>query len=65
MPPSIRTASPLYTQLDIHVIGGGVVPEDDIQFLLDKGIKKIFTPGTIANEIAQYIEQLVRGDMNE
>ena len=50
---------------DIHVIGGGVIPEDDIQFLLDKGIKKIFTPGTMTNEIAQYIEQLVRGDMNE
>ncbi|PKR78924.1 hypothetical protein CEY16_03990 [Halalkalibacillus sediminis] len=47
---------------DIPVIGGGVIPEEDISYLEDAGIKKIFTPGTTTSEIATYIENLVRGD---
>ena len=36
---------------DIQVLGGGVIPEEDIAVLLDSGISKIFTPGTPVNEI--------------
>ena len=36
---------------DIVVIGGGVIPEGDIQPLLDCGLKKIFTPGTPIQKI--------------
>lgn len=31
---------------DIQVIGGGVIPEEDIALLLEAGISRIFTPGT-------------------
>ncbi|MGM8214052.1 cobalamin B12-binding domain-containing protein [Bacillaceae bacterium W0354] len=50
---------------DIPVIGGGVIPEDDIQYLLDQGIKKVFTPGTPTTEVAKYIDQLARGGLSE
>ncbi|UOF89906.1 methylmalonyl-CoA epimerase [Fodinisporobacter ferrooxydans] len=40
---------------DVLVIGGGVVPQDDIPYLLEKGIDAVFTPGTPISEIAAYI----------
>lgn len=47
---------------DIPVIGGGVIPNEDIPFLLEKGIKRIFTSGSSTDELARYIKQLVRPD---
>lgn len=44
---------------DIIVIGGGVIPEDDIPHLLEKGIKKIFTPGTSTRETIDFIRSEV------
>lgn len=44
---------------DILVIGGGVIPEDDIPFLQEQGIKGIFTPGTSIKDIAQFIREQV------
>ncbi|MGV3489299.1 MAG: methylmalonyl-CoA epimerase [Tuberibacillus sp.] len=44
---------------DIIVVGGGVIPADDIPFLESKGIKKIFTPGTPTIETAKFIERAV------
>lgn len=44
---------------DIIVIGGGVIPWEDIPFLESKGIQKIFTPGTPTLETAKFIEQAV------
>ena len=32
--------------LDILVVAGGVIPEDDIPFLKEKGIAAVFGPGT-------------------
>jgi methylmalonyl-CoA mutase C-terminal domain/subunit len=40
---------------DILVVGGGVIPAEDIPFLESKGIKKIFTPGTTTKDSADYI----------
>lgn len=47
---------------DIPVIGGGVIPSDDIPFLLEKGIKKIFTSGSSTELLADYIQQLIDPD---
>lgn len=44
---------------DIIVVGGGVIPWEDIPFLESKGIRKIFTPGTPSIETAKYIEAAV------
>jgi len=38
---------------DIPVLGGGVIPEEDIDLLLGDGLSAIFTPGTPASIIIQ------------
>jgi methylmalonyl-CoA mutase C-terminal domain/subunit len=45
---------------DILVVGGGVIPEEDIPYLQSQGIAKIFTPGTTTTETAAYIREHVR-----
>jgi len=42
---------------DKLVIGGGVIPEEDQQALLDAGISRVFTMGTPTREIIAYIER--------
>ncbi|MFC2948235.1 methylmalonyl-CoA epimerase [Virgibacillus sediminis] len=47
---------------DIPVVGGGVIPSEDIPFLLEKGVKKIFTSGSSTEALAKYIQELVQPD---
>lgn len=42
---------------DIILFGGGVIPEDDIPGLKEAGFKAIFTPGTPATEVVDFIQQ--------
>jgi methylmalonyl-CoA mutase C-terminal domain/subunit len=42
---------------EIVLFGGGVIPEDDIEFLKSKGFKAIFTPGTKADEVISFIKE--------
>ncbi len=42
----------------IIVIGGGIIPEEDIQKLLKMGVKQIFTPGTPTDKIVDYINKI-------
>ncbi len=44
---------------DILVIGGGVIPQDDIPGLKTAGIKEVFGPGTSTESIANYIKENV------
>jgi methylmalonyl-CoA mutase C-terminal domain/subunit len=44
---------------DILVIGGGVIPEQDIPLLKQSGIAEIFTPGSSIHGMAEYIRQHV------
>jgi len=41
---------------DILVLGGGVIPDDDIPFLKEKGIAEIFTPGTPTTTTIEFIK---------
>lgn len=41
---------------DVLILGGGVIPEDDIPGLKEAGIEEIFTPGTSTKDIVEYIE---------
>jgi len=41
---------------DKLVVGGGIIPEDDIQELIKAGVTKVFTPGTTTTEIVEYIK---------
>ncbi|MEQ6247339.1 methylmalonyl-CoA mutase [Sulfitobacter sp. HNIBRBA3233] len=45
---------------DIIVICGGVIPQQDYQFLYDAGVKAIFGPGTNIPAAAQDILKLIR-----
>ncbi|HAS91841.1 MAG TPA: methylmalonyl-CoA mutase [Clostridiales bacterium] len=45
---------------DILIIGGGVIPDDDIQGLKEAGIKEIFTPGTETTKMIEYIKSNVQ-----
>ena len=45
---------------DILVIGGGVIPEEDIPGLKAAGIKEIFTPGTPTFAIIEFIKNNVK-----
>ena len=41
---------------DVLVLGGGIIPDQDIEFLKSTGIKEIFGPGTSIDEIVQYVK---------
>ncbi len=45
---------------DVLVIGGGIIPEEDIPLLKEKGISEIFGSGTSVKAIAEYIRHQVR-----
>jgi len=45
---------------DVLVIGGGVIPEEDIPPLKEAGITEIFGPGTPLENIVKYIKENVR-----
>lgn len=41
---------------DILVIGGGIIPKKDIPKLKEAGIAQIFGPGTLIDEISNFIK---------
>jgi methylmalonyl-CoA mutase C-terminal domain/subunit len=45
---------------DIPVIGGGIIPEDDIPKLKEAGIQEIFLPGTTLASIVSWTRDNVR-----
>lgn len=45
---------------DVLVIGGGVIPEEDIAFLKERGVREIFTPGTPTSVPVEFIKTNVK-----
>ena len=45
---------------DVLLIGGGIIPEEDHEFLKDSGTAAIFGPGTPTSEIIGFIRDNVR-----
>jgi len=45
---------------DIILFGGGVIPDEDIPGLQEVGFKAIFTPGTAAKEVVEFIEKEIK-----
>lgn len=41
---------------EILVLGGGVIPDEDIPFLKEKGIAEIFTPGTPTSVTIEFMK---------
>ncbi len=46
---------------DIIVFGGGIIPEEDIPSLKDKGVAAIFGPGTTTKQIVEFLESAREG----
>jgi methylmalonyl-CoA mutase C-terminal domain/subunit len=40
---------------DIVVIGGGIIPEDDIPLLKEMGVAEVFTPGAPTTKIVEWV----------
>ncbi len=45
---------------DVLVIGGGIIPAEDIPSLKEIGIAEIFGPGTYTDDIIKYIKDNLR-----
>lgn len=44
---------------DIPVIGGGIIPEEDVVTLKQIGVRAIFTPGTRIEDVIQEIKRIL------
>ena len=42
---------------DVLLVGGGIIPKDDIEKLEQKGVGKLFGPGTEIKNIINYIDE--------
>jgi methylmalonyl-CoA mutase, C-terminal domain len=40
---------------DVLILGGGIIPEEDLPHLKESGIEAIFGPGTRTDDIVEYI----------
>jgi methylmalonyl-CoA mutase C-terminal domain/subunit len=45
---------------DVLVVGGGIIPEDDIANLKKAGVSAVFGPGTPLDDIVEYIKANVK-----
>jgi methylmalonyl-CoA mutase, C-terminal domain len=45
---------------DVLLTGGGIIPEEDMIALQQKGAGKLFAPGTPTSQIASYITEWVK-----
>ena len=51
--------------LEVPVVVGGIVPDEDIEPLLEKGVAAILGPGASAEEVAQTIRDAVSSMLSE
>ena len=45
---------------DVLLTGGGIIPEEDVNVLTEKGVGLLFAPGTDTGEIVDYITKWVK-----
>ncbi len=52
---------------DISIFVGGIIPADDAQKLIERGVSRVFTPGTTLNTIVEEVRALLdtRGPITE
>jgi methylmalonyl-CoA mutase C-terminal domain/subunit len=58
--PAVMDALAKRDAVDIAVFGGGIIPDEDIATLREKGVKGIFTPGTSLQEIVEWIRSNIQ-----
>ena len=47
---------------EITVIGGGVIPVDDVEELKRIGVREVFLPGTPTDQIVDFIKEIMRSE---
>jgi methylmalonyl-CoA mutase, C-terminal domain len=45
---------------DVAVIGGGIIPDDDITVLREAGLREIFAPGSNLEGIVQWVRENIK-----
>ena len=45
---------------DIVVVGGGIIPDDDITWLKEQGVSEVFTPGTPLDAVVKWVGENVK-----
>ncbi len=55
--PRVKTLLEEAGRGDILIVGGGIIPREDMERLEAQGIGKLFGPGTPTGEIVAYIRQ--------
>ena len=48
---------------DVLIIGGGVIPDEDIPGLKEAGVSEIFTPGTTTTEMIDFIKDNLKREI--
>lgn len=48
---------------DVLIIGGGVIPDEDIPGLKEAGLAEIFTPGTTTTSMIDYIKSNLKREI--
>jgi methylmalonyl-CoA mutase C-terminal domain/subunit len=57
--PRVRKLLEEAGRRDVLLIGGGIIPQDDVAALEREGIARLFGPGTPSSEIVDYITAAV------
>jgi methylmalonyl-CoA mutase C-terminal domain/subunit len=45
---------------DVLVTGGGIIPDEDVPYLKEQGVDRVFGPGTSTRDIVEYIKTSVK-----
>jgi methylmalonyl-CoA mutase C-terminal domain/subunit len=45
---------------DAVVVGGGIIPDEDVSVLKESGIKEVFTPGSRLEDIVRWVRENVK-----
>jgi methylmalonyl-CoA mutase C-terminal domain/subunit len=56
--PEVVRALQKHDAGDIPVVGGGIIPEEDVPVLKENGIREVFSPGTPMEEILETFRNL-------
>ena len=59
--PRIRELLDRQGMEDVPLFGGGIVPDEDIPALKEKGVDEIFTPGATMEAIVAYVRKTAAG----
>ncbi|MDX1699669.1 MAG: cobalamin B12-binding domain-containing protein [Melioribacteraceae bacterium] len=57
--PSILAEMKKYDIEDVLLFGGGIISDEDIDKLKEKGVGELFTPGTPTSEVVEFLKKWI------